>query len=129
MGQRRGRRRGKKISANRLERPTIRGSLYKDISNNDDNHDNNNNHNDKKNKDNIGFRCDCTVMTGTPQATRTDPDMFDPVMGDMRSGWVRCNFDDKIAYGTIEEEKRTDGNDAARTAQASTSTSASKAAS
>ena len=55
-------------------------------------------------------------MTGTPQATRTDPDMFNLVTGKMRNGRGRYYFDDGIGYGKIEEEKRTDNKyDAVRT--------------
>ena len=68
-------------------------------------------------------------MTGTPQATRTDPDMFDTLTGEMRNVRGRYNFVDSIGYGTIEEEKIPGNDDAVLTAQASASASASKAAS
>ena len=47
--------RKKNISADSMERPIMRGSLYKDISNGDDNHDDNDDQNYDKEKDNGGF--------------------------------------------------------------------------
>ena len=79
-----------------MERYIMWGSLYKDISNGDDDHNNNDDHNEDKDKDNGGFQCNRTVMTGMPQATRTDPNMFDPVTGEMRNGRGQYNFDDGI---------------------------------
>ena len=109
----------------------MQGSLYKDISNGngDNNDDENDDHNDDKDKYNGEFRCHRTVMTGTPQATRTNTGMFDPVTGDMRNGRGRYDFHAGIGYRTIEDEKRTDNNDAAWTAQASASVSTSNATS
>ena len=64
-------------------------------------------------------------MTGTSQATRTDPGMVTPVTGEMRSGRGWYDFNDGIRYSTIKGEKIPDDNDAVRTAKASASASAS----
>ena len=108
----------------------MRGSLYKDISKNgDDDHDDNDDHNNDKDKYNGGFRCNRTVMTGTLQATRTNPDMFNLVTGEMRNSKGQYDFNDGIRYGTIEEEKIPNNDDAVWTAQEPAYKSAPKAAS